>query len=189
MASASPRAKAPTYPSPAVTIARTTYTMNLQTNCGRIVLTLFGAQAPQTVNSFAFLAGKGYFDGTSCHRLTTSGIYVLQCGDPTGTGSGGPGYTLPDENQPTKAKAPHYRAGTLAMANTGQKHTGGSQFFIVYKDTELPPSYAVFGKVSSGLDILQRIASAGDDESMSAGGGKPNQPVVLQKVTVTKAGS
>ncbi|HEY5336178.1 MAG TPA: peptidylprolyl isomerase, partial [Mycobacteriales bacterium] len=83
-------------------------------------------QAPCTVNSFQFLAAKKYFDGTICHRLTTSGIYVLQCGDPTGTGSGGPGYTIPDEN----LTGATYPAGTVAMANTGAKHSGGSQFFL-----------------------------------------------------------
>ncbi|RZS89432.1 peptidyl-prolyl cis-trans isomerase B (cyclophilin B) [Motilibacter rhizosphaerae] len=179
----------PTYPAPSGSVAAADYTMTMVTDCGTVVATLDGAKAPETVKSFAFLSGKGFFDGTGCHRLTTSGIYVLQCGDPTLKGTGGPGYTIPDENLPTKATGVTYPAGTLAMANTGQPHTGGSQFFIVYKDTSLPASYTVFGKVTDGLDILQRIASAGSDNSNAEGDGKPNQPVVFEKVTVEKAGS
>jgi peptidyl-prolyl cis-trans isomerase B (cyclophilin B) len=171
-----------------VSIARATYTATLQTNCGSLTVALDGAKAPQTVNSFAFLAGKGYFAGTPCHRLTTSGIYVLQCGDPTGTGTGGPGYTLPEENLP-KGSGVTYPAGTVAMARTSQKHSGGSQFFLVYKDTTLPADYTVFGRITKGLDILTRVAHAGSDNSNGQGDGKPNQAVVLQKVTVRKAGS
>ena len=186
---ATPKAKAPSFKAPALTIAKTTYTATLATNCGSIVLSLDGAKAPQTVNSFVFLAGKGYFNGTSCHRLTTTGIYVLQCGDPTATGSGGPGYTLPEENLPTAVKGVNYPAGTVAMARTQQKHSGGSQFFLVYKDTTLNADYTIFGKITKGLDILTRVAGAGSDNSNNQGDGKPNQAVVLQKVTVTKAGS
>lgn len=164
---------------PPVRIAKTTYTATIVTNCGTIVVKLDGKQAPHTVNSFAFLAGKGYFDDTPCHRLTTSGIYVLQCGDPTGTGTGGPGYTIPDEN----LKGAKYPAGTVAMANTGQPHTGGSQFFFVYANTPLPPQYTPFGTVTKGLDILQRIARAG---SNPPGDGSPNQPVVIESFTVKK---
>jgi peptidyl-prolyl cis-trans isomerase B (cyclophilin B) len=169
---------------PPLTIARTTYTATIVTNCGTIVAALDGAKAPHTVNSFAFLAGKHYFDSTICHRLTTQGIHVLQCGDPTGSGGGGPGYTIPDEN----LAGATYPAGTLAMANTGQPHTGGSQFFFVYGDTPLPPQYTPFGKVTSGLDVLQRIAAAGDDGSNGAGDGHPNQPVTIESFTVAKAG-
>ncbi|HEX7354141.1 MAG TPA: peptidylprolyl isomerase, partial [Mycobacteriales bacterium] len=114
-------------------------------------------KAPCTVNSFEFLASKHYFDNTTCHRLTTSGIYVLQCGDPTGTGSGGPGYTIPDEN----LTGATYPAGTVAMANTGAAHSGGSQFFLVYKDTQLPPKYTPFGHITSGLDVITGIAAKG----------------------------
>jgi peptidyl-prolyl cis-trans isomerase B (cyclophilin B) len=164
---------------PALTIARTTYTARLVTNCGTIVVALDGKHAPHTVNSFAFLASKRYFNDTPCHRLTTSGIYVLQCGDPTGTGTGGPGYTIPDENL-THAT---YPTGTVAMANTGQPHSGGSQFFLVYANTALPPQYTPFGHVSAGLGVLQRIANAG---STPPGDGKPTQPVVIESFTVTK---
>jgi peptidyl-prolyl cis-trans isomerase B (cyclophilin B) len=169
---------------PPLTIAKTTYTATIVTNCGTIVAALGGAKAPHTVNSFAFLAGKHYFDNTVCHRLTTQGIHVLQCGDPTGTGGGGPGYTIPDEN----LAGATYPAGTLAMANTGQPHTGGSQFFFVYGDTPLPPQYTPFGTVTSGLDVLQGIAAAGDDGSNGSGDGHPNQPVTIESFTVTKAG-
>jgi peptidyl-prolyl cis-trans isomerase B (cyclophilin B) len=172
-----------TFPkAPALTIARTNYTARIVTNCGTIIVTLFGKQAPHTVNSFAFLSRKGYFNDTPCHRLTTSGIYVLQCGDPTGTGEGGPGYTLPDEN----LKGATYPAGTVAMANTGQPHTGGSQFFFVYANTSLPPHYTPFGRITAGLDVLTRIAKAGTDNSNGEGDGHPVQPVVIESFGVTK---
>nr|WP_202425105.1 peptidylprolyl isomerase [Streptomyces sp. HUCO-GS316] len=173
---------------PAVTIDKSaTYTMNLATTCGDIGIALKTSAAPHTVNSFNFLAGKGYFDHTKCHRLTTNGIYVLQCGDPTGSGSGGPGYTIPDENLKDKSlKNNVYPAGTIAMANTGQAHTGGSQFFLVYQDSQLPPSYTPFGTVSeSGMKVLKKIAGAG--ESTGQGDGAPNATVVIDKATVTKS--
>ncbi|MEU6356381.1 peptidylprolyl isomerase [Streptomyces sp. NPDC047072] len=163
------------------------YTLDLATTCGEIDIALKASAAPHTVNSFDFLAGKGYFDHTKCHRLTTSGIYVLQCGDPTGSGSGGPGYTIPDENLKDKSlKSNVYPAGTVAMANTGQAHTGGSQFFLVYQDSQLPPSYTPFGTISeAGMKVLKKIAAAG--ESTGAGDGAPNATVVINKATVTKS--
>ena len=173
---------------PAVTIDKSAkYTMKLATTCGDIDIALKTSAAPHTVNSFNFLASKGFFDHTKCHRLTTSGIYVLQCGDPTGAGSGGPGYTIPDENlKDTSLKGGIYPAGTIAMANTGQKHTGGSQFFLVYKDSTLPASYTPFGTISaSGMKVLNKIAAAG--ESTGAGDGAPNATVVINKATVTKS--
>ncbi|MFF4397646.1 peptidylprolyl isomerase [Streptomyces sp. NPDC001480] len=173
---------------PAMTIDTSAkYTMKLATTCGDIDVALKTSAAPHTVNSFDFLAGKGYFDHTKCHRLTTNGIYVLQCGDPTGTGSGGPGYTIPDENLKDKSlKGNVYPAGTIAMANTGQKHTGGSQFFLVYQDSQLPPSYTPFGTVdAAGMKVLKKIAAAG--ESTGQGDGAPNATVVINKATVTKS--
>ncbi|MGC9544138.1 peptidylprolyl isomerase [Streptomyces sp. UG1] len=163
------------------------YTMKLATTCGDIDIDLKASAAPHTVNSFDFLAGKGYFDHSKCHRLTTNGIYVLQCGDPTGTGTGGPGYTIPDENLKDKSlKDNIYPAGTVAMANTGQKNSGGSQFFLVYQDSQLPPSYTPFGTVSeSGMKVLKKIADAG--ESTGQGDGAPNATVVINKATVTKS--
>lgn len=146
-----------------------------------------GVGGPHTVNSFDFLADKGYFDHSKCHRLTTNGIYVLQCGDPTGTGTGGPGYTIPDENLKDKSlKDNTYPAGTVAMANTGQKDSGGSQFFLVYEDSQLPPSYTPFGTVSdAGMKVLKKIADAG--ENTGAGDGAPNATVVIDKATVTES--
>ncbi|MEW2050079.1 peptidylprolyl isomerase [Streptomyces sp. NBC_00377] len=173
---------------PAVTIDTSAkYTMTLATTCGDIGIALKAKAAPHTVNSFDFLAGKGYFDHTKCHRLTTNGIYVLQCGDPTGSGSGGPGYTIPDENlKDASLKKNTYPAGTIAMANTGQAHTGGSQFFLVYQDSQLPPSYTPFGTVSAdGMKVLKKIAAAG--ENTGAGDGAPNATVVINKATVSKS--
>jgi len=154
---------------PKLTIEPTTYTATIVTNCGTITVALDGKNAPHTVNSFVFLASKHYFDNTKCHRLTTSGIFVLQCGDPTGTGSGAPGYSFNDENLTSAT----YPAGTLAMANAGQD-TNGSQFFFTWKDTTLAPHYTPFGTVISGMDVLQKIAAAGDDQQNGPGDGYPN---------------
>jgi peptidyl-prolyl cis-trans isomerase B (cyclophilin B) len=167
---------------PKLTVEPTTYKATIVTNCGKIVADLDAKAAPHTVNSFAFLAGKHYFDNTPCHRLTTGGIFVLQCGDPTGTGGGTPGYSIPDEN----LEGAKYPAGTLAMANSGP-NTGGSQFFFVYKDTppnHLDPNYTPFGHVVKGLDILRTIAKAG---SNPPGDGAPVQPVVIESFTVEKS--
>lgn len=157
------------------------YDMTLTTNCGTVTIALDAEKAPRTVNSFAFLAGKQYFDHTRCHRLTTGGIFVLQCGDPTASGSGGPGYQLPDEN----LTGATYPAGTVAMANAGA-NTGGSQFFLVYKDTQLGPNYTPFGKITGGLDVVQKIADSGTEDN--SGDGAPHENVVLDAVTVTRRG-
>lgn len=173
---------------PAMSIDKSAkYTMTLETTCGAIDVALKASAAPHTVNSFNFLAGKGYFDHSRCHRLTTNGIYVLQCGDPTGTGTGGPGYTIPDENlKDASLKDNIYPAGTVAMANTGQKDSGGSQFFLVYQDSQLPPSYTPFGTLSdAGMKVLKKIAGAG--ENTGAGDGAPNATVVIDKATVTES--
>jgi peptidyl-prolyl cis-trans isomerase B (cyclophilin B) len=168
---------------PKVTVSAATYTATVVTNCGTIVAALDAKKAPHTVNSFKFLADQHFFDNSPCHRLTTQGIFVLQCGDPTGTGTGGPGYTIPDEN----LSGATYPAGTLAMANTGAPHTGGSQFFFCYDDTQLPASYTPFGTVTKGLDVLKAIAKNGEDDSNGPGDGKPTKPVVIETFTVTKA--
>ncbi len=148
----------------------------LATSVGEIDLSLDAVKAPCTVNSFTFLAAQKYFNATSCHRLTTSGIYVLQCGDPGGTGGGGPGYKFADEN----LTGATYPKGTVAMANAGPG-TNGSQFFLVYKDTQLPPSYTPFGTITKGLALLDKVAKAG---STPAGDGKPNLKVDIKTVTV-----
>lgn len=176
---------------PAMTIDTSAkYTMKLATTCGEIDIAMKTAAAPHTVNSFNFLAARGFFDHTKCHRLTTSGIYVLQCGDPQGNGSGGPGYTIPDENLKDKSlKGDVYPAGTVAMANTGQKHTGGSQFFLVYQDSSLPPSYTPFGTIdAAGMKVLKKIAAAGAQPAdPTTGNTAPNATVVINKATVMKS--
>jgi peptidyl-prolyl cis-trans isomerase B (cyclophilin B) len=158
-----------------------TYTATVTTNRGSIVIKLDAAKAPCTVNSFVYLASKKYFDATPCHRLTTAGIFVLQCGDPTGTGGGGPGYEFGDENLAGAV----YPAGTVAMANAGPG-TNGSQFFLVYKNTTLAPNYTPFGTITSGLDVLAKVAAAGEDDSNGPGDGKPKLPVEITSVTTTR---
>lgn len=154
-------------------------TFTLVTNCGTIVITTVGNKAPWTLTEMSTLAKAGYFDGSLCHRLTTSGIFVLQCGDPTATGMGGPGFTYPDENLPANA-ANNYPAGTVAMANSGPG-TNGSQFFLVFADTSLGADYTIWGKITKGLDIVQAIAKAG--VKGGGGDGTPKTTIALTKVT------
>jgi peptidyl-prolyl cis-trans isomerase B (cyclophilin B) len=165
---------------PAKPDTKATYQATLVTNRGSIVIDLLNSRAPCTVNSFAYLARKGYFSNTPCPRLVSSGIYVLQCGDPTGTGSGGPGYKFASEN----TRGATYPAGTVAMANAGPG-TNGSQFFLVYAGGGLSPSYTPFGVVVKGLDIVRKVAEAGSDNSNPAGGGKPNEKVIIESVKIT----
>jgi peptidyl-prolyl cis-trans isomerase B (cyclophilin B) len=168
---------------PAATYTGGKYQATIKTNRGTIVVNLLNSKAPCTVNSFAFLATKGYFGNTPCPRLTTTGIYVLQCGDPTGTGSGGPGYQFASEN----LAGAKYPTGTLAMANAGAPDSNGSQFFLVYKNTPLPASYTPFGKVVSGLSVLQGVAKAGFGPPLNpAGGGHPKESVVIESITIKK---
>lgn len=158
-----------------------TVALTMATSVGDLGLELDAAAAPCTVNSFVSLAEQGYFDGTSCHRLTTGGIHVLQCGDPTGTGTGGPGYTIEDEVDGDET----YPAGTLAMARTQAPDSGGSQFFIVYGETPLPPDYTVFGTVDdAGLKAVENLAEAGTDNAYGPGDGHPATPVDIESVTV-----
>lgn len=146
----------------------------VKTNQGDVVLQLNADKAACTVNSFAHLAKKNFFDNTTCHRMTSGGaLSVLQCGDPQGTGMGGPGYQFPNENT-TGAK---YPKGTLAMANSGPD-TNGSQFFIVYKDSPIDPNYPVFGRVTGGLEIIDRVAAGG----APGNDGQPNESLVIQTV-------
>lgn len=180
---------------PDITEAPTTGTVSvaLQTNRGAIPLTLDRSKAPCTVESFVRLAGAGYFDATPCHRLTTgASLKVLQCGDPTGTGSGGPGYTMKDEPPTDLAPAPSrggsvvYPRGTVAMAKTAAPDSGGSQFFLVYADSMLPPQYTVFGTVGEpGLGVLDQIAAAGlANADPSTGDGAPAQPVTIEAASI-----
>ena len=165
-----------------------TISVSMSTDPGNIGLVLNNAEAPCTVNSFASLAQKGYFDNTICHRLTTAAsLGVLQCGDPSGTGSGGPGYQFANEyptnqypkDDPALQKPVLYPRGSLAMANAGSD-TNGSQFFLVYKDSKLPPNYTVFGTIDgTGLATLDKIATAG---VAGGGGGEDGKPATEVKV-------
>ncbi|MEW6059894.1 MAG: peptidylprolyl isomerase [Actinomycetota bacterium] len=160
-----------------------TYIATLKTSCGTIVVGLDAARAPETVNSFVFLARKGFFDGTRFHRLDTS-IDVIQGGDPTGTGTGGPGYTIPNE----ASGAEKYTPGVVAMARGQDPNSGGSQFFIVTgpKGKTLPPDYTIFGRVIEGLDVAQRIQDLPiRDPSAGFSGQQPRRPVYIEKVTIT----
>jgi peptidyl-prolyl cis-trans isomerase B (cyclophilin B) len=172
-----------------------TEALSIKTNQGVISGSLNVSEAACTSASFSYLASKGFFTNTPCHRLTTSGIYILQCGDPSGTGKGGPTYTIQDENVPqatdqgaTGASVPTttvYQPGTLAVANRGTPNTGGSQFFIVYKASTLPLTYSVFGTVdTAGLAVVNKIAKGG----VVGGGtdGKPTLTTTIQSFTVAK---
>ena len=157
--------------------------VRLVTSAGTITLDLSGDAAPCTVNSFVSLALSGYFSSTPCHRLTTTGIYVLQCGDPGGSGTGGPGYAYGDENLPAN-RHPAYPRGTVAMANAGPA-TNDSQFLLVYKDSDIDPNYSVFGTITGGLDVLDRIAAGGTDDSNGTGDGRPKLAVTIESVSVS----
>ena len=179
---ATPAASSGTVPDPSIAQART-WTGGITLTQGDLGIELDGAAAPQAVANFVTLANKGFFDKTKCHRLTTEGIYVLQCGDPTGTGTGGPGYTWgPIENAPADNV---YPAGTIAMARqSGNGSSMGSQFFIVYKDSTIPADaaggYTVFGHVTSGLPVVQAIADAGTTTGSEA----PVSDVIIEGVNI-----
>lgn len=153
--------------------------ITLATNCGDIVIETLPTQAPLTVASEIFLIEQGFYDAVACHRLTTAGIFVLQCGDPKGDGTGGPGYQVPDENLPAEGPT-NYPAGSVAMANAGP-NTAGSQFFLVYEDTTLPPGYTIWGTITAGLDILRQVAAGG----VAGGGsdGAPSQSITIETAT------
>mgnify|MGYP002144459677 CR=1 FL=1 len=158
-------------------------TFTLVTNCGNIVVTTVGSKAPITLTQLSTLARGGFFNNSLCHRLTTKGLYVLQCGDPTATGSGGPNFTYRDENLPAEGLN-NYPAGTVAMANSGPG-TNGSQFFLVFADTTLGANYTIWGTITQGLDIVKAIAKAG----VKGGGadGPPNQPISINRVIVSNS--
>lgn len=162
--------------------------VDFSTTIGDFTATLDASAAPCTVNSVASLVDQGYFDGTTCHRLTvTQNFEVLQCGDPTATGeagtggTGGPGYTIPDEYDGSEV----YTAGTLAMARTAAPNSGGSQFFIVYGDTLLPAEYTVFGTIDqAGIDAISQAAQAGVTPVMGPEDGAPKEQIDLTRVTL-----
>jgi peptidyl-prolyl cis-trans isomerase B (cyclophilin B) len=157
----------------------------LNTNCGPITVALDADKAPETVNGLAFLTAEGYYTGNFCHRLTTAGIYVLQCGAPGQDGTGDVGFTLPDENLPEEGEG-NYPAGTVAMANRGPG-TASSQFFIVYKKSTLPAGYTIVGSVADGLDVVKYVAAAGVTAGSSdATDGSPAQPLVIKTAEIQK---
>jgi peptidyl-prolyl cis-trans isomerase B (cyclophilin B) len=164
-----------------------TATVAVTTNLGKMTFKLNRAAAPCTVESFVSLVKQKYFNNTTCHRLVTSGIYVLQCGDPTATGTGGPGYSVPDEATGSE----QYPAGTIAMARTSSPNSGGSQFFIVYKDSPAlqqqlgAQQYTVFGTVTSGMNVVNEVAAKGSDNSSGAGDGKPKLKIELEQLTAS----
>jgi peptidylprolyl isomerase len=157
------------------------YTGTLETNTGAIDVELFPEDAPQTVNNFVCLAEDGYFDNTPFHRIVKG--FVIQGGDPTGTGSGGPGYQFADE-----PIARDYERGTLAMANAGP-NTNGSQFFIVLDDLrgKLPKNYTIFGRVTEGMDVVDAIASTPTRTGRSGENSTPTEPITLEKVTISES--
>jgi peptidyl-prolyl cis-trans isomerase B (cyclophilin B) len=176
-----------------------TYTATINTNLGKIDIDLLNSKATCAVNSFIHLASAGFWDSSQCHRITTQGgLYVLQCGDPYAQGAkkltcssaagspgtGGPGYEFESEN----LKGATYKAGTVAMANSGGADSNGSQFFLVYKNSTLQPDYTPFGTITSGLDILQKVAKAGItcEYSSDPGDGAPKEKVIIDSVTIKK---
>jgi peptidyl-prolyl cis-trans isomerase B (cyclophilin B) len=168
-----PRAEAP---------AEGTVTATMTTNFGDITLTMDRADAPCTINSFVSLSEQGFYDDTPCPRIgDQEGFGILQCGDPTGTGSGGAGYSVADELTGDET----YGAGTIAMANASAPDTNGSQFFLVFRDSQFPPSYTTFGTIDdAGLEVIEAIAAEGNDGAHPAGGGTPNKAVTIEKVTI-----
>jgi peptidyl-prolyl cis-trans isomerase B (cyclophilin B) len=155
-------------------------TLTLTTNCGDIVIQAYGRSAPITVTALVALANGGFYNKSLCHRLTTNIIFVLQCGDPTGTGMGGPNFTYRDENLPQAVQA-NYPAGTVAMANSGA-NTNGSQFFIVYEETSMDPNYTIWGRVTKGLEIVRAIAKEGVVDGSTDG--MPKQTIAIERVRV-----
>ena len=159
-----------------------TYVANFETTQGSFSVRLFPDRAPGTVNNFVSLARWKYFDGTKCHRVIEN--FVVQCGDPTATGTGGPGYTFADE----LPAAGEYKIGSLAMANSGP-NTNGSQFFIITGDdgASLPPNYSLFGEVTSGLDTAVAAMGALFNPDPAANGVPPAGDIVLNSVTITES--
>lgn len=155
------------------------HNITIETNKGKIIFETYDADAPKTVQNFVTLAEKGFYNGVIFHRVIAD--FMIQGGDPTGTGMGGPGYKFEDELNPaTPSYKAGYARGVVAMANSGP-NTNGSQFFIMHKDVPLPHSYSIFGKVISGMEVVDAIASAKTDPS-----DRPIDDIIMSKVTVTK---
>jgi cyclophilin family peptidyl-prolyl cis-trans isomerase len=154
-----------------------TYTATIRTNRGDVTAELFADEAPTTVNNFVFLAREGFYDGVVFHRVIQG--FMLQGGDPTGTGTGGPGYKFADELEAARSRG--YELGTLAMANSGP-NTNGAQFFIMHADYGLPPSYNVFGKTTDGRDVVDQIGNTPTD-----GRDRPQEDVVISTIEITES--
>jgi peptidyl-prolyl cis-trans isomerase B (cyclophilin B) len=169
-----------------------TGTLTLDTTLGAITATVDKSKAPCTAAAFEYLASKKFWDGTKCHRMTTEGIKVLQCGDPSAKGkgyrdtdgTGGPSFRYAEENLPTSAN-PAYPRGTIAMAKTSAPGSTGSQFFIVYGDTQLPPDYTVLGTITKGMEIVDGVAKAGVDNANAPGDGHPKKEVGIKTLTMS----
>jgi peptidyl-prolyl cis-trans isomerase B (cyclophilin B) len=186
-----PTAKPPAKPKqfssvpPASDAKAKNWTFTIDTTCGKVTIELDGKKAPQAVSAMLTLGKAGYFDNSPCHRLVTSGIFVLQCGDPTGTGSGGPGFSYgPVENAPA---GDLYKTGTVAMARQGgNAKSMGSQFFLVYKDSTIPSDaaggYTVLGSITKGLDVVTKVADGG--VSGGATDGAPTRAVSITSTSV-----
>lgn len=155
-------------------------TLSFATNCGDITIEAYGASAPIAVTTMLSLARNGFFNETLCHRLTTNEIYLLHCGDPTATGMGQLSFEYDNENLP-KSIENNYPAGTVGIWNS-EVISNGSQFFIVYEDSSLPPSYTIWGKVTKGLDIVRAIAKDGVVNGKSDG--SPKRKIAIERVKV-----
>ena len=151
-----------------------TYTATIETTAGTLTAQLFASEAPRTVNNFVFLANEGFYTDVIFHRVISG--FMIQGGDPTGTGTGGPGYRFDDE-----PVGREYLRGTLAMANAGP-NTNGSQFFVMHKDYPLPPNYTIFGKLSAGEEVIDAIAGA-----PTGAQDRPVNPVAIKSVTISEA--
>lgn len=157
-----------------------TYHAQLATTDGVIGVDLLPKVAPNAVNNFVFLANEGFYKDTPIHRVIKD--FMIQSGDPTATGTGGPGYTIPDDPVPADMK---YEPGVVAMANTGEPNSGGSQFFIMHGDTPLPPTYTIFGKVTEGMDVLDKLAKHEVVPNEFGEPSKPVDPIGIRDITIT----
>lgn len=158
--------------------------LTLATNQGTVKIEMDLAKAPCTAASIAYLAGKGFYDNTSCHRLV-DGIFALQCGDPSGTGTGGATYRFADEYKPVSRRPTTYYAGEVAMAHSSQPDSNGSQFFFIYSNSQLDASYSLWGRVIEGFDVVTKVAAGGDDGAFNDGGGGGHPKIQLTFTSVT----
>jgi peptidyl-prolyl cis-trans isomerase B (cyclophilin B) len=172
-------------------------TLTIDSTLGPIVATVDKSKTPCTAAAFEYLASKKFWDGTKCHRMTTQGIKVLQCGDPTAKGkgyrqtdgTGGPSFRYAEENLPANAAGgtASYPVGAIAMAKTQQPGSTGSQFFIVYGETQLPPEYTLLATISKGMDVVNTVAKAGVDNSNGPGDGHPKKEIGIKSLTMAPA--